>query len=553
MTSLLNIDRLSVRLPRGADREWAIHKLTLSVNAGEIVCVVGESGSGKSTLANAILRLLGDDVVPESGRIMLGDIDLLSLGDEALREIRGQRIAMIFQEPMTALNPLRTVGDQIGEMFRAHTSLSSTQIAERVSALLGEVGLVSSRSMLSSYPHQLSGGQRQRVMIAMALALEPSLLIADEPTTALDVTTQKQILALIRDIQQRKGMGVLFITHDFGVVAEIADRVVVMRHGERVESGPASTVLTAPEHPYTQGLLAAVPHGRINEHSVVEAGAEVLPPLALVARNVNKTYKPRNLFAVGRHTRALNEVSFELRRGRTLGVIGESGSGKSTLARCLMRLESLDSGTIQLGGSDYASLSASAWRKQSHRIQMVFQDPFGSLNPRRRVGDLVAQGLITHGMSRAAARVRAVELLEMVGLQASAADRYPHEFSGGQRQRIGLARAVALEPEVLVADEPVSALDVSVQAQILELLAELRTRLQLSVLIITHDLRVAAQICDDIVVMQAGKVVERGTVTEVLQRPSHPYTRALMAALPGAVSIPIVSPSVEHSAFSLEA
>ncbi len=542
MTDLLHIERLCVHLPPGADRKWAIEDLSLTLRCGEIVCVVGESGSGKSTLANAILRLLPEDVVPGSGRIVFDGQDLLGLDDAALRGIRGNRIAMIFQEPMTALNPLRTIGEQIGEMFRAHTDLSGAEITARVTCLLEEVGIAASASMLRALPHQLSGGQRQRVMIAMALALEPDLLIADEPTTALDVTTQKQILALIRDIQRRKNMGVLLITHDFGVVAEIADQVMVMRHGQMVECGHAVTLLNAPVHDYTKSLLAAVPHGSsLQANGSSSSGDPSNPPLALQAHGLNKTYVSRSLFGGRRHTQALKDVSLVLARGRTLGVIGESGSGKSTLARCLMRLESLDAGTIELGQSPYASLSARAWRKESRRIQMVFQDPYGSLNPRRRVGDLIAQGLITHGMPRGQARARAIALLDMVGLQASAVDRYPHEFSGGQRQRIGLARAVALEPEVLVADEPVSALDVSVQAQILDLLAELRRRLQLSVVFITHDLRVAAQICDDIVVMQAGEIVERGTVAQVLREPRHPYTRALMAAVPGVASLPLVA------------
>lgn len=539
------IERLWVSLPQDADRKHAIEDLSLSLHAGEVVCVVGESGSGKSTLANTILRLLPDDVVPGSGRILFDGKDLLTLNEASLRDIRGHRMSMIFQEPMTALNPLRTIGDQIGEMFHAHTDLPTPLITARVMHLLDEVGLASSDAMLRSLPHQLSGGQRQRVMIAMALALEPAVLIADEPTTALDVTTQKQILALIRDIQRRKNMGVLFITHDFGVVAEMADKVVVMRHGRVVEAGSALTVLTSPAHEYTRSLLAAVPKGAsvcISDASV-DPKSQPHPELALKASGLHKTYHSRSLFGARRQTQALKDVSIELARGRTLGVIGESGSGKSTLARCLMRLESLDAGSIELGSSRYSSLSARDWRKHSRRIQMVFQDPYASLNPRRRVGDLIAQGLITHGVPRSQARARAIALLEMVGLNAQAIDRYPHEFSGGQRQRIGLARAVALEPEVLVADEAVSALDVSVQAQILDLLAELRSRLQLSVIFITHDLRVAAQICDDIVVMQAGEVVERGSVAQVLHRPRHPYTRALLAAVPGVAALPLVASS----------
>jgi peptide/nickel transport system ATP-binding protein len=373
----------------------------------------------------------------------------------------------------------------------------------------------------------LSGGQRQRAMIAIALALDPKVLIADEPTTALDVTTQAQILKLIREMQARKGTAVLFITHDFGVVAEIADRVVVMQHGEIVEQGAPRDVLERPAHPYTRQLIAAVP-------SLTPPPARVLSHENILSiENVSKTYKSGGLFGARRVTHAVKDVSLALPKGATLGVVGESGSGKSTLARCIVRLIDPDAGAIRFHGEDLTTLSHRDLRERAHRVQMVFQDPFASLNPRRKAGDAVAQGLVMRGVSRAKAIARARELFAMVGLDPSATDRHPHEFSGGQRQRIGLARALALEPEVLVADEPVSALDVSVQAQVLALLDDLRKRLGLSVVFITHDLRVAAQVCDLVAVMKNGEAVEHGPTAQVFGERRHPYTRELLAAIPG--------------------
>jgi peptide/nickel transport system ATP-binding protein len=374
-------------------------------------------------------------------------------------------------------------------------------------------------------------------MIAMALALEPRVLIADEPTTALDVTTQAQILKLIRELQQRKGTAVLFITHDFGVVAEIADRVAVMQHGKLVEAGRAEDVLNRPEHPYTRALIAAIPP--LAPPPPKDVAAEPI----LRIEHVSKTYRKGGLIARNRRvTHAVQDVSLTLPRGGTLGIVGESGSGKSTLARCVVRLLDPDSGSIRLGDTDLAALSRRAMREQTRHIQMVFQDPFASLNPRRRAGELVAQGLIIHGERPVKAMAKAKEMFALVGLDPDATERYPHEFSGGQRQRIGLARALALEPKVLVADEPVSALDVSVQAQVLRLLADLRSRLGLSMVFITHDLRVAAQICDRIAVMQSGVVVEEGTTAEVFRSPRHSYTQALLAAVPGRDWIPPVQP-----------
>jgi peptide/nickel transport system ATP-binding protein len=536
VSALLAIEDLCVRLPKGADRAFALDGVSLALAPDEILCVVGESGSGKSMLANAVMRLLPTGVHASGGRILFQGDDLLAKSEEEMRPIRGARVAMIFQEPMTALNPLRAIGDQIGEMFTVHTDLGGAEIERRTLALLEEVRIPDPAGAARAYPHELSGGQRQRAMIAMALALEPAALIADEPTTALDVTTQARILDLIRDLQKRRGTAVLFITHDFGVVAEIADRVAVMQDGVVVEQGPAQTILNRPQHPYTRALIAAVP-----PLSPPPARAVSTTPVLRI-EGVSKTYRSGGMFRRGRRaTKAVSNVTLDLPKGGTLGIVGESGSGKSTLARCIVRLLDPDSGSIRLGDTDLATLSRKAMRRETRRIQMVFQDPYGSLNPRRRAGELVAQGPIVHGTARKQAMARARELFALVGLDPEAADRYPHEFSGGQRQRIGLARALALEPEVLVADEPVSALDVSVQAQVLHLLADLRERLGLSMIFITHDLRVAAQICDHIAVMKDGEVVEAGPTAAVFAAPAHPYTRALLAAVPGRGWLPPVA------------
>lgn len=535
MTTLLAIEGLTVALPPGADRPHALEEVSLELRANEILCVVGESGSGKSMTAGAILGLLPEGVQAKAGAILLEGENLLTLTDADMRKIRGARVGMIFQEPMTALNPLRTIGDQIAEMFRTHTDLGSSEIKRQVVTLLKDVHLPDPEAVQRAYPHELSGGQRQRAMIAMALALEPGILIADEPTTALDVTTQAQILKLIRELQERKGTAVLFITHDFGVVAEIADRVAVMQRGRLVEAGKAEDVLNRPEHPYTKALIAAVPP------LAPPPPKDVAVEPILRIEHVSKAYRKGGLLVRNqRVTYAVQDVSLSLPRGGTLGIVGESGSGKSTLARCIVRLLDPDSGSIRLGDANLAALSRSEMREQARHIQMVFQDPFASLNPRRRAGELVAQGPIIHGEAPARALAKAKEMFALVGLDPDATERYPHEFSGGQRQRIGLARALALEPQVLIADEPVSALDVSVQAQVLRLLADLRSRLGLSMVFITHDLRVAAQICDRIAVMQGGVVVEESWTAEVFGAPRHSYTQALLASVPGRDWVPPV-------------
>lgn len=524
----LSIKNLTITLPQGADRKFAVNDVSLDLYANEILCIVGESGSGKSLLSNAIMGLLPDGVTASQGEIDFNGDNLLTYNEEQMRKIRGAHIGMVFQDPMTALNPLKTIGKQISEMFTIHTKLSKQEINQKVISLLTDVQMPNPLSVAKAYPHQLSGGQRQRAMIAMALALEPAILIADEPTTALDVTTQACILALIRELQSRKGTAVLFITHDFGVVADIATRIAVMQQGKLVEQGFANEVLNAPTHPYTQALIAAVPP--LTPGDVRRINKEII----LEVNNLSKTYHNHSFFKQNRRTTyAVDNVSFKLHRGSTLGIVGESGSGKSTLARCIIKLLEIDNGQINFENVDIANLKGKKLKHYSRHIQMVFQDPYASLNPRRKVGDQVTIGPILHGITKQQAIEKAKALFNMVGLDSEALNRYPHEFSGGQRQRIGLARALALEPKILIADEPVSALDVSVQAQVLELLTQLRKQLGLTVLFITHDLRVAAQICDHIIVMKSGKIVEQGIASQVFLNPTAPYTKDLLDAVPG--------------------
>ncbi|PWL18580.1 ABC transporter ATP-binding protein [Falsochrobactrum shanghaiense] len=529
---LLSVKGVSVALPAGFDREYAIRDITYDLHANEILCVVGESGSGKSMTANAIMGLLPSYLTPSEGRIEYRGKDLLTQSEETLRELRGRDVAMIFQEPLSALNPLMTVGEQIDEVMLVHGETNAAARSKRVLELLEYVGLPDPATLRNSYPFRLSGGQRQRVVIAMALALEPSVLIADEPTTALDVTTQAQILELIRRIQRAKGMGVIFVTHDFGVVADIADRVVVMEKGLVVEAGPAREVLNAPKHPYTRRLIAAVPHRKSGDQLAekAESSREIL----LEVRNLNKTYRSKGgLFSRQRVVPAVQNISLNLHQGETLGVVGESGSGKSTLGRVIMKLTPHDDGEILYRGKDIASLSPSAFRPMRRKIQMIFQDPFASLNPRQTIGRILIDGPLANGASLDTAKRRAEELLARVGLDKSAYERFPHEFSGGQRQRVGIARALMLDPEILIADESVSALDVSVQEQVLRLLKEIQEQLQIGMIFITHDLRVAAQICDRVAVMRRGEVVEMGPPAQIFEKPQHEYTQRLIAAIPG--------------------
>jgi peptide/nickel transport system ATP-binding protein len=526
---VLSIADVSVSLPRDGDRPFAIEHVSLEVNRGEVVCIVGESGSGKSVTAAAVMGLLPEgQLAITAGTIALEGEDIRAASRRRLRQLRGSRMSMIFQEPMTALNPVHEVGHQIAEVLRCHNwGDGDAARRERVLALMRRVHLPDVEKLYGSYPHQLSGGQRQRVMIAMALILEPSLLIADEPTTALDVTTQAQILALLKELQRERGTGVLFITHDFGVVADIADRVVVMKDGRVVEAGPAAAVLKSPREDYTKMLIAAVPT-LMPRPARAATGA-----LVLETERVSKIFSGGGFFQVKRDVHAVDAVSIVLKRGETLGIVGESGSGKSTLARCVVRLIDPTGGAIRIDGRDIAALPQRAIKDVRRRVQMIFQDPYRSLNPRRTVGRSIIEGPMNYGLSLAEALKRARDLVETVGIAGSALDRYPHQFSGGQRQRLCIARALAMDPELLVADEAVSALDVSVQAQVLTLLEAIRDKFNLAMLFITHDLRVAARLCDRVAVMHRGRVVEHGPTAKVFADPRHEYTRELFAAIPG--------------------
>ena len=527
-TPVLDIRDLAVVLPPDADRALAVDGVSLTVDRGEIVCLVGESGSGKSVIAHAVMGLLPKGLAAIRGDISLTGEHLLAADEARLRDLRCTRMSMIFQEPMTALNPVMRCGDQIDEVLATHTDLPARARREKVLDIVRAVQLADPERMIASYPHQLSGGQRQRIMIAMALVLEPALLIADEPTTALDVTTQAQILALIRELQRAHGTGVLFITHDFGVVAEIADRVAVLRGGELVEVGHTRELLSEPKHDYTRMLIAAVPSLVPKHRDLVTA------PVVLATSDMSKTYTQRGWFGRPRHAvAAATDVTLSIRQGETLGIVGESGSGKSTVARCIARLVEPSSGRIVIGDTDFAAISRAQLHALRRRVQIVFQDPYRSLNPRRTVGQAIIEGPMNYGVPAEDALNRARTLMDLVRLEPQSLDRFPHQFSGGQRQRICIARALAMEPSLLIADEAVSALDVSVQAQVLALLDEIRQRLNLAMLFITHDLRVAAQVCDRVAVMSNGRIVEYGPVRDVFTNPRNDYTRSLLAAAPG--------------------
>jgi peptide/nickel transport system ATP-binding protein len=528
-STVLEVTDLIVGLVGSEGGMPVLDHVSLKIRQGETVCLVGESGSGKSVTSLSIMGLLPKGALAaRGGRIELEGRNLLELGPQAMRDMRARKIAMIFQEPMTALNPVMRVGDQIEEVLNTHTRLPAREKKARVLDIMNQVHLPDVERIYRSYPHQLSGGQRQRIMIAMALILEPRLLIADEPTTALDVTTQKQILSLIAELQERHGTAVLFITHDMGVVAEIADTVCVMKLGKIVEHASVEDLLRRPRQDYTKQLLRAVPSLLPRPPRPDVEGDRVL-----AVRGLQKVYGAHSVFARRETIQAASEVSFSIPRGRTLGIVGESGSGKSTVARCVMRLIDPTEGEINVAGREIATLSRRQLRPYRRHIQIIFQDPFRSLNPRWTIGRSLIEGPLNTGTDKKAALARAAELLKLVGLPDDAVDRYPHQFSGGQRQRVAIARALAMEPDVLVADEAVSALDVSVQAQVLELLDELQKKLGIAILFVTHDLRVAAQICDEVLVMQRGRIVEHDSAANVLSNPQHAYTRALIEAAPG--------------------
>jgi microcin C transport system ATP-binding protein len=524
---LLDISDLSVAFHQPSGTSTAVDHVSFAIRRGECVALVGESGSGKSVSALSILKLLPYPTASHpSGSILFKGRELLTLSEREIRSIRGNDISIIFQEPMTSLNPLHTIESQIGEILQLHSGISGGLARSRTLELLTQVGIPDPETRLGSYPHQLSGGQRQRVMIAMALANEPDLLIADEPTTALDVTVQAQILTLLAEIRARLGMSLLFITHDLGIVRRIADVVCVMNSGKIVEQGPVEQVFTAPKHPYTKALLAAEPKpdpAPPRPESPVVMSAADLKVWFPVKRGLLRT-------TVG-HIKAVDGVSLSVRKGETLGVVGESGSGKTTLGLALLRLISSD-GPIVFLGKEIQGLRFKAMRPFRRDMQIVFQDPFGSLSPRMSVGDIVAEGLSVHqkSLSESEREVRVIKALRDVGMDPATRFRYPHEFSGGQRQRISIARAAVLEPNFVVLDEPTSALDMLFQAQMVDLLRELQRKRDLTYMFISHDLRVVASLASHLIVMRHGKVVEEGPASELFKNPKTDYTRALFTA-----------------------
>ncbi len=557
---LLAVDRLWVDFTSPERTIHAVRDVSFEIASGETLAIVGESGSGKSVTALSLMRL----VEHGGGRIVRGTLDfarrngrrldLARTAGATMRSIRGGEIAMVFQEPMTSLNPVFTVGEQIAESIRLHQGKGRAAARAEALRMLELVRIPQAGQVLTRYPHQLSGGMRQRVMIAMALSCRPSLLIADEPTTALDVTIQAQILTLIRLLQDEMGMAVLFITHDMGVVAEVADRVLVMRHGESVEEDRVERIFAAPAHPYTRALLAAVPklgamHGtdapqKFPPASGETSGGEVQPPRSARVPGETPLLEVRGLKTrfdldagffgrVRQRVHAVEQVSFDLRPGETLALVGESGCGKSTAARSLLRLVEVQGGSIEFEGRDIAQLSAKEMQPLRRDIQMIFQDPFASLDPRLTVGFSIAEPLHVHGVAKGvAAAERVARLLQQVGLSPDYAQRYPHELSGGQRQRIAIARALALNPKIIVADEPLSSLDVSVQAQIVNLLIDLQAEFGLAYLFISHDMAVVERVSHRVAVMYLGQIVEIGSRRAVFEHPQHPYTRKLMAAVP---------------------
>ncbi len=526
-SKLLDVRDLSVGFGQGESETLAVDHVSFSLDRGETLAIVGESGSGKSVSALSIPRLLNyPSAYHPSGEIWFSGRDLLKASEAELREVRGNDITMVFQEPMTSLNPLHTVERQIGEILALHKGLEGRKARERTLALLEEVGIRNAKSRLGAFPHQLSGGQRQRVMIAMALANEPKLLIADEPTTALDVTVQAQILALLKALQERLGMAMLFITHDLNIVRRIADRVCVMQRGKIVEAGDTATIFDRPQHPYTRMLIAAEPKGRA-------AAVPKDAPVVMRGEDV-KVYFPIKKGFLRRtvdHVKAVDGISLKVRAGETIGVVGESGSGKTTLGLALLRLVS-SKGRIVFLGRDIEGLRSKALRPMRKEMQVVFQDPYGSLSPRLSVFSIVEEGLAVQkpNMLRAERRAVVARALGDVGIDPPTMDRYPHEFSGGQRQRIAIARAMALDPSFVLLDEPTSALDMSVQAQIVDLLRALQAKRHLAYLFISHDLRVVRALANFVIVMRDGKVVEEGTADAIFETPKTDYTKALIAA-----------------------
>ncbi len=526
-TPLLSVKNLSVAFHQGGHETLAVNRVSFDIKKGETLALVGESGSGKSVTALSILKLLPyPGASHPSGRVLFKGQDLLALSEREIRSVRGNDITMVFQEPMTSLNPLHTIERQIAEVLEIHRGLSAAQARSRIVELLAEVGIPDPQSRLGAYPHQLSGGQRQRVMIALALANEPDLFIADEPTTALDVTVQAQILRLLKNLQARYDMAMLFITHDLGIVRKIAKRLCVMKEGEIVERGDVTELFARPQHPYTRALIAAEPKGE-------PAPARPEAPIVMKTDNLRVWFPIRRGFlrrTVG-HIKAVDGVTLAIRRGETLGVVGESGSGKTTLGLALMRLISSD-GPIVFLGKPIEGLKFRALRPFRRNMQIVFQDPYGSLSPRMSISEIVGEGLRVHQprLSAAEREAKVIAALKGVGLDPETRHRYPHEFSGGQRQRVAVARAMVLEPSFVVLDEPTSALDMMIQAQIVDLLRDLQRRHDLTYLFISHDLKVVAALASNMLVMREGKIVEQGPAAELFARPQSDYTRALFKA-----------------------
>ncbi|MEI9418397.1 ABC transporter ATP-binding protein [Mesorhizobium sp. Cs1321R2N1] len=546
---ILTITNLSVSVRGEEGSREVVSNLSLTLSRGETLCIAGESGSGKSMTALAIMQLLPQPAARISaGTVHLGETELTALDERRMRRIRGDRIAMIFQEPMTSLNPVLSIGRQLTESIEAHTSLSPSQARQRAVEALKAVRISEAESRLRQFPHELSGGMRQRVMIAIALALEPDVLIADEPTTALDVTVQGEVLELLRDLQHKHGTSVILITHDMGVVAEMADRVIIMRHGRMVEEGKTSDIFARPQADYTRELLAAVPRigsgvGRQQSKEIAEAA---MPANVAEVNDLHVRFDLRGgiLGRVTRRVHAVEGVSFSIAPSETLALVGESGCGKSTTAKALAGLVSY-SGDIVVGGRNLSGLGRDERKAVRRDVQMIFQDPFASLDPRMRVGDLVAEPLVIHGIaSKEERRERVAALFDRVGLSSDQMELYPHEFSGGQRQRVCIARALALRPKLIIADESVSALDVSVQARVLDLLKELQREFGVAYLFISHDMAVVENISDRVAVMYLGQIVEMGTRDQVFSNPRHPYTKRLIEA------VPVPDPAQRRSRFA---
>ena len=534
-TPLLQIDDLSIHFGSETHPAKAVDHASFEVGRGETVVLVGESGSGKSITALASMRLLPLAARVAGGEIRLGDSDILGVPENQMREIRGGRIGMIFQEPQSSLNPVLSVGRQIGEVLRRHKGLSGSALHNRIVELLKAVEIPDPERRVHEFPHQFSGGMKQRVMIAIAMAADPELLIADEPTTALDVTVQAQVLALLKKQQRDTEMGILFITHDLGVAYQMADRVVVMKNGAVVEQGERDRFYRDPQHAYSKQLFEALPTREKRQRDGIDLIAPTTEPV-LEVRDLKVHYPIRaGIFkrVVG-HVKAVDGVSLTVPRGATVAVVGESGSGKTTMGKGILRLLPITAGAVKFNGRDLASLSPREMRHHRAKLQVVFQDPYSSMNPRMMISDIIREGMIAQriGATRAEQDARIEDLLIQVGLEPAHKHRYPHEFSGGQRQRICIARSLAVDPDVIICDEPTSALDVSVQAQILALLRDLQVRLNLSYVFITHNLGVVGYIAHYVAVMYRGEIVEQGPVAEILDAPTHPYTQQLLSAIP---------------------